>query len=108
MNQQTQWLVWGCKMAKNYNKGKVVGMNIPTQQAAKNNVQINPDDLDDVVCEKCGCQTFEAVFLFKKLSAVLAPTGRDTMVPLQTYRCTDCSHINKEFLPKEPKENSDA
>ena len=97
-------------MAKNYNKGKVIGMdrksglnmNHPTQQAAKNaNVQINPDDLEDIVCEKCGCQTFSQVFLFKKLSAVLAPTGRDTMVPLQTYKCTDCGHINKEFLPKD-------
>tara|TARA_R110001592_G_scaffold215613_1_gene468990 strand:+ start:4213 stop:4500 length:288 start_codon:yes stop_codon:yes gene_type:complete len=90
-------------MAKNYNKGKVIGMNNPTQQAAANanqNININPDDLTDIVCEKCESQTFEPVFMFKKLSAVLSPSGKDTMVPLQTYRCTECTNINKEFMPK--------
>ena len=79
-------------------------MNNPTQQARQNaqpNININPDDLVDVVCEKCEGQTFEMVFMFKKLSAVLSPTGKDTMVPLQTYRCSECKTINKEFLPKD-------
>jgi uncharacterized Zn finger protein len=53
-----------------------------------------------VLCDKCGCQTFQPVFLFKKLSAVLSPNGKDTFVPMQTYKCTDCGHINKEFLAK--------
>tara|TARA_R100000152_G_C6741049_1_gene164837 strand:+ start:613 stop:891 length:279 start_codon:yes stop_codon:yes gene_type:complete len=88
-------------MAKNYNKGKVIGMNQKQAQPQQQNININPDDLVDVVCEKCDCQTFQHVFLFKKLSAVLSPTGKDTMVPLQTYKCTDCGHINKDFLPKE-------
>ena len=38
-------------------------------------VNINPDDMEDVLCAKCGSQTFTPVFLFKKLSAVLLPTG---------------------------------
>ena len=42
------------------------------------NVNLNPDDLTDVVCEKCGCQVFEPAFLFKKLSAVLSPNGKDS------------------------------
>tara|TARA_R110001592_G_scaffold316154_2_gene592401 strand:- start:1207 stop:1482 length:276 start_codon:yes stop_codon:yes gene_type:complete len=87
-------------MAKNYNKGKVIGMN-QTQQQPKQNININPSDLVDVLCEKCECQTFTQVFLFKKLSAVLSPTGKDTMVPLQTYKCTECGHMNSEFLPKD-------
>ena len=65
------------------------------------NVNINPRDLTDVVCEKCGCQTFQPAFLFKKLSAVLSPTGKDSLIPLQVYKCTDCGHINDGFLPKE-------
>jgi hypothetical protein len=92
-------------MAKNY-KGNTVGMNNPTQQAAagaqQQQININPDDLTDIICEKCESQTFESVFLFKKLSAVLSPSGKDTMVPLQTYRCTECGHINEEFMPKNP------
>ena len=68
------------------------------------NINLNPDDLDDVACSKCECQTFEPVFLFKKLSAIMAPSGRDTLVPLQTYRCTDCGNMNDEFLPKSEKQ----
>ena len=63
-------------------------------------VNINPDDLTDVVCEKCGNQTFTMAFLFKKISAVLSPNGQESMIPLQIYKCDECGHINKEFLPK--------
>ena len=93
-------------MSKNYNKGKIIGMNqgkqnTSTKIGSQPNININPKDLTDVVCEKCGCQAFEMVFLFKKLSAGMSPSGKDTMIPLQTYRCIDCKHTNKEFLPKD-------
>ena len=67
----------------------------------------NPEDLEDVVCNKCECQTFEPVMLFKKLSAVLSPTGKETLVPLQVYKCTDCGHINSGFLPKSHPDKSE-
>ena len=35
-----------------------------------------------------------------KISAVLSPTGKESMIPLQIYKCDKCGHINKEFLPK--------
>ena len=93
-------------MAKNYNKGKVIGMNPNQGQNQKTQVKLNPEDLEDVLCEKCDCQIFVPAFMFKKLSAVLSPTGKDTMVPLQTYKCNDCGHMNKEFLPKTKQENA--
>ena len=43
--------------------GKEIKMNPGLQDAQ---VQINPNDLEDVVCDKCECQTFEPAFLFKK------------------------------------------
>ena len=64
-------------------------------------VKINPEDLTDVVCEKCENQTFTMAFLFKKISAILSPNGKESMIPLQVYKCDECGHINKEFLPKE-------
>ena len=78
--------------------GKEVNMN-----ASK--VKINPKDLEDVVCDKCKSQCFEQTFLFKKLSAVLSPTGQDTMIPLQIFRCADCGHINEIFIPSDNKLN---
>ena len=63
------------------------------------NVNIKPEDLEDVVCEECGGQVFVPAFLFKKVSAVLSPNGKDTMIPLNVFKCDHCGHINKEFIP---------
>jgi len=78
---------------------KQISMNQPEQQQ----VQVNPNDLEDIVCDECGSQCFEPTFLFKKLSAILSPTGQETVIPMQIYRCADCGHINEMFLPKQPQ-----
>jgi RNase P subunit RPR2 len=75
--------------------GKEINMN---QQ--QTNVNVNPDDLEDVLCEKCEGQIFEPAFLFKKLSAILSPNGQEMMIPMQVFKCKECGHINKDFLPK--------
>ena len=53
------------------------------------------------VCEKCGNDTFHHIFKIRKLSALLSPTGQETMVPIQVFACVKCNHINEGFLPKE-------
>ena len=53
------------------------------------------------VCEKYGNDTFVQVFQMRKLSALLSPTGQETMIPIQVFACAKCGHINKGFLPKE-------
>ena len=73
---------------------------IPAGGNGAANVNIKPEDLEDVVCDNCGCQTFEPVMVFKSLSAVLSPTGQKSLIPLQLYKCTDCGHINDEFIPQ--------
>ena len=73
-----------------------MSMNLQREQKGLN---INHEDLEYVHCDKCGCQTFEPIMVFKKLSAVLSPTGQTSLIPLQLYKCTDCGHINDEFIP---------
>ena len=53
------------------------------------------------VCGECGNDTFVQVFKIRKLSALLSPTGKTTMIPMQVFACHKCGHINEEFLPKE-------
>ena len=53
------------------------------------------------VCEKCENDTFNQVYQMRKLSALLSPTGQETMIPIQVFACAKCSHINKGFQPKE-------
>ena len=52
-------------------------------------------------CESCGNDTFTQVYRMRKLSALLSPTGKPTMIPIQMFACKECGHINPEFLPKE-------
>jgi len=73
--------------------GKEIDMNQQPQ------VQINPQDLEDVECDKCQGQVFTPVMLFKKISAVLSPNGKKALFPLEVYKCDECGHINDEFLP---------
>ena len=52
-------------------------------------------------CESCGNNTFTQVYQMRKLSALLSPTGQETMIPIQVFACAKCGHINPGFLPKE-------
>ena len=52
------------------------------------------------VCEKCENDTFQQVYQIRKLSALLSPTGKETMIPIQMFSCAKCGFINDEFEPK--------
>lgn len=74
----------------------------PKQQQQKQppqaQVNIDPRDLDDVVCEKCGNYTFELVILMKRVPAVLSPEGKESFLPMNIFACHACGHINTRFL----------
>tara|TARA_R100000234_G_scaffold115976_2_gene92483 strand:+ start:5568 stop:5834 length:267 start_codon:yes stop_codon:yes gene_type:complete len=64
------------------------------------NMNINLDQCDDVTCAACGNLTFRQVVMFKKVSAVYSPTGKASLIPLQVFECSECGHVNDEFIPK--------
>ena len=72
-------------------------MNNPNEQQ----MNIDFSQTTSEVCEKCENDTFQQVFQMRKLSALLSPTGQETMIPIQVFACAKCSHINKGFQPKE-------
>ena len=53
----------------------------------------------DVACEKCGGTFFREVALIKKISALLSPTGKEAVIPVGTFACASCGHVNAEFDP---------
>ena len=53
------------------------------------------------ICEKCENDTFQQVYRMRKLSALLSPAGKESMIPIQIFACAKCGNINKGFLPKE-------
>lgn len=80
---------------------KVLGMNGQPQNPTQ--LRINADDLKDLVCEECGSKVFREATMFKRLSALVSPTGKEQIVPLPIFRCDDCGNINAEFLPNSEK-----
>ena len=64
-------------------------------------MQVDLNQTTESVCEACGNDTFVQVFQMRKLSALLSPTGQETMIPIQIFACHKCGHINKGFQPKE-------
>ena len=48
-------------------------------------------------CEKCQCKGFKQTLLLRKLSALVAPGGQETIVPMSVFACEKCGHVNSEF-----------
>ena len=77
-------------------------MNKPEQ------IQINLNDTESVLCTSCKGTFFDHVFIMKRLSALVSPNGKKTMVPIQLFKCHSCGHVNSEFLdPNHDPEVSD-
>ena len=67
------------------------------------NINVNPEDLKDIICDDCGSKFFRQVQAFKRLNALISPTGKEQIVPVPVFRCDECGFINKEFRPVESK-----
>ena len=58
----------------------------------------------DIECEKCEGRGFKQTMMLKRLSALVSPTGQETLIPVGVFACEKCSHINKEFLDADIKQ----
>ena len=59
--------------------------------------QIDFSKTSQIQCESCGGSTFKQTLLLRKMSALVSPTGQETIVPMQVFSCEKCGHVNKEF-----------
>ena len=59
--------------------------------------QIDISKTSEVQCESCENSTFKQSLLLRKLSAIVSPTGEETLVPVQVFACEKCGHVNSEF-----------
>ena len=59
--------------------------------------QIDFSKTSQIKCEACGCSTFKQTLLLRKMSALVAPGGQETIIPMQVFACEKCGHVNKEF-----------
>ena len=63
-----------------------------------NKLNIDLNNVDNFTCEECAGDTFSPSFVIKQLSALMSPSGKETLIPLQIFKCDKCGHINELFL----------
>jgi hypothetical protein len=51
-------------------------------------------DEDHNLCENT---TFFPVMFFKELSPMMSPSGKEELIPVETYRCSACGSIPNRF-----------
>ena len=70
-------------------------------------LQITAQQISDSPTLKCSCggMVFQEALLFKKISAILSPTGEEEMYPVRLIVCKNCGKVPESFdngiLPKE-------
>ena len=61
-------------------------------------LQIDLSKTDTIVCEECGNASFIQAFFLKKVSALVSPTGKEAIVPIQVFSCGNCGAIPKNMI----------
>ncbi len=62
------------------------------------NINLDLSNVDNIKCEECESEIFTPAFVIKQISALMSPTGKETMVPIQLFKCSKCGHVNEKFL----------
>ena len=51
---------------------------------------------DTITCDECGNASFIPAFFLKRISALLSPTGKEAIVPIQVYSCGNCGEVYRD------------
>jgi hypothetical protein len=59
------------------------------------------DKTTPIICEECASLAFQEALMLRKISKFITGDQQDGVIPIQTFVCAKCGHINKDFYPKE-------
>ena len=64
-------------------------------------LKVSLDKTLPITCEECGSHAFQEALMLRKVSKFLTGEMQDGVIPIATFVCTKCGHVNKDFYPKE-------
>ena len=67
----------------------------PMKPLPQAQVKIDLADADTMKCQKCENPFFIQGYIIKKISAIVSPTGKEVIAPIQVFNCGNCG----EMLP---------
>ena len=65
------------------------------------NLNISLDKTTPVSCDECENDTFLQVVFLREVSKFIAGTDQDALIPIPTFACANCGHVNEKYVPKE-------
>ena len=65
----------------------------PQKPLPQQQVQIDLSDADTMKCQKCENSIFIQGYVIKKISAIVSPTGKEVIAPIQVFNCGNCGEI---------------
>ena len=68
-------------------------------QGPQGQQQMNIDisQTSEMKCDKCENNTFKQTMMLRKVSAIVSPNGKETIIPVGVFACESCNHVNEEF-----------
>ncbi len=70
----------------------------PRKPLPKAEVKVDLAQAETMKCEYCGNYLFITSTIIKRLSAIVSPTGQETLVPIDVYSCGNCGRVPKTML----------
>jgi len=61
--------------------------------------QVDINDTEMVKCDDCGNASFIQAFFLRKLSALMSPTGQETIIPIEVFSCGNCGKVPDKLIP---------
>lgn len=74
--------------------------NMQNQQMGQN-LNVSLDKTVPMVCENCGSEIFTTAFFLRKASKFITGTPQDALIPIPTFACAKCQHINSDMTVNE-------
>ena len=65
----------------------------PMKPLPKQKVQVDLKDADTMKCQACGNTVFIQGYVIKKISAIVSPTGKEVIAPIQVFNCGNCGEL---------------
>ena len=65
----------------------------PRKPLPKAQVQVDLTDAETMTCMKCDNKIFIQGYVIKKISAIISPTGKEVIAPVQVFNCGNCGEI---------------
>lgn len=68
-------------------------------------IQIKPQDTKEILCSKCGNNTFSPCYLMREVKKSAIVTSKKTLLPIEVFGCNKCHHVLEDTLPIEMQQS---